>query len=1057
MRHHQRTTLLSLVKCTLAIIQLIALPLPSMAATPTLATSQGFTLALKSDGSISAWGRNDYGQLGNGQAAIRLTPALVPSIAGVKTVAAGGGFSLALRNDGTVWGWGGNDTGQLGDGTTQNRFRAIAVTGLSGSATTIAAGTNHSMVLKTDGTVWTFGSGKSGQLGTGSIDDHLVPIQITGLPGARALAAGDKHSLALATDGTVWAWGDNSASQLGTGTTTSSLIPVKISTLANIVAISTKGNFNLALDTSGRVWAWGYGGWGALGDGTKTDRSTPFIVSGLPTIASISTGYRISVASSANGSIWLWGSNEAGQFGDTRYAEQLSPAQVTALAGFKSLALGDRFALGLDAAGRVATWGQNDQGQLGVGDTADRSVPTLLAGQPKAAQLAAGLTHGIAVLGDGSVWAWGTNGNGELGEAMVSGSSIPAKVSGSANVTAIAAGRYHNLALTADGSVWGWGMNNNFQLADPTRRNALVPRQVPGLPPINAVTAGEDSSYALDKTGVLWSWGLSTSGSLAMDSTSTTGLPTARDGLLPTTGPNSTNTHIQGSSSGGVAIAVTGQSSLSSFAMSTPKAISALSSVTGIAAGIYYGLAVRSDGSLWSWGRNDFGQLGDGTSAAHSAPKAIGLTNAIAVAAGNFHSLALDRTGNVWSWGYNGVGQLGDGTRISRLIPAKLSIPANVVAISAGGNNSCALDGNGQIWVWGANDHGQLGIASSASSVALPGLVASLTSVRNISCGTSYAVATRTDGSVWAWGRNFDGELGDGTYAKRDKPVLVVNDTASGFLSLSGRVLDNSADPGQLLQIVGKTSAALGTRLTDRRVKGLAGDVYFTALLPSTSPIIPRHLQRDGNAGMIPVTFSRGGYKQTGPTVPADTNASGPINGDDSYTIYEKSAADPLAGSNAIICMGITAPGLSAKGQVLMRAIATGSEINGINQCPTVQTEATMRMYAGHTAGPLTARTIAATVDPSDEDRSQVRNLYSWAIAPDGTQYMQTATGWGLMSDPIQPVMTVMVPPTGAVNLQVLTAQDLSSLVGTLVYIGLGSSWEEVRSMNKAGHYYTVQ
>ena len=155
----------------------------------------------------------------------------------------------------------------------------------------------------------------------------------------------------------------------------------------------------------------------------------------------------------------------------------------------------------------------------------------------------------------------------------------------------------------------------------------------------------------------------------------------------------------------------------------------------------------------------------------------------------------------------------------------------------------------------------------------------------------------------------------------------------------------------------------------------------------------------------------------------------------------------------------MTIPALSAKGQVLMRAIANEDQDVGVTQCPTMQTEATTKLYTSQVSGTTSNRTIVAKVQAQPEDYGQTRNLYSWAVAPDGRQFMQTGpNAWAFMSEPMAAAMTVTVPADGSpVTLPVVQNLDLSTLVGTLVYVGLGSSWQEVKMLNKAGHYYTVQ
>jgi len=182
---------------------------------------------------------------------------------------------------------------------------------------------------------------------------------------------------------------------------------------------------------------------------------------------------------------------------------------------------------------------------------------------------------------------------------------------------------------------------------------------------------------------------------------------------------------------------------------------------------------------------NRYGALGDASTDDRSTPARVsGLANIIAVAAGRFHSLALGRGGDLWAWGYNAWGQLGDGTQTDRLTPVRVSGLDNVVAISAGGGNSCAVTGDGRLWTWGHNNSGELGHGTFRSSSPIAGPIQGLDDFRTFSCGDKFAVAMRTDGTVWAWGRNFEGQVGDGTVASRGQPALVVNQTASGPLDL---------------------------------------------------------------------------------------------------------------------------------------------------------------------------------------------------------------------------------------------------------------------------------
>lgn len=747
---------------------LTLIPFTADAATPMVAVNTGSTIALKSDGTVVAWGRNDYGQLGNGEAALRVSPGKVAGIDQVKAIAAGSAFTLALRADGSLWSWGSNLSGQLGDGTTQTRSFPVRVSGISGTIASIVAGDNSAYAVTSDGRAWAWGSGGFGQLGTGDRNGRAAPVQVSGLPvaGVRAVAAGGSHALALAKDGTVWAWGDNTSGQLGNGTTTDSLAPIRISALSNVTAISAHQRVNLALDASGRVWAWGRGSRGSLGDGTTNDRSTPFIVSGLPSIGEIWAGGVISmaVAADGSGSVWAWGNNEFGEFGDSKYVRSLSPVLVSSLKGLTRFGMGGMHVIARDSGGAYLAWGRNDKGQLGLGDVEDRAAPMLVPGLPQVLQVAAGEMHSVAVAGDGSVWAWGASGSGELGDNTVAASNVPVDVLGARDMIAVAAGLNHNLALGADGSVWGWGANDSYQLGDTTRRDALAPRKMSGLPAMAAIAAGNDSSFARGRDGTVWSWG---------------------------------NNGNAGRLGRGVLSGV-----------QVPGTIKALSGIKAIAATNQHALAVGEDGSVWSWGMNRYGALGDGSTNDRSAPARVsGLADITAVAAGALHSLALGSGGEVWAWGYNATGQLGDGTTTDRLAPVKVSNLSGVVAVSAGTNFSCAVTADGRLWAWGSGSSAQLGRSTSAASSPIAGPVLGLDDFRSVGCGEKFVVAMRGDGTVWAWGRNFEGQLGDGTFANHKLPMLAVNPTVTGILDLNPQVA-NGIPSGRAPPFLAKATRA---------------------------------------------------------------------------------------------------------------------------------------------------------------------------------------------------------------------------------------------------------
>ncbi|MBS4008594.1 MAG: Ig-like domain-containing protein [Clostridium sp.] len=193
----------------------------------------------------------------------------------------------------------------------------------------------------------------------------------------------------------------------------------------------------------------------------------------------------------------------------------------------------------------------------------------------------------------------------------------------------------------------------------------------------------------------------------------------------------------------------------------------------GISGGASHSLALRGDGTVWAWGWNEQGQLGDRTTISRFAPaRVFGLSSIASVSAGGIHSLALRIDGTVWAWGDNSVGQLGDGSTTRRLEPVQVSGPANIIAVAAGHHHSLALRNDGTVWAWGNNFSGQLGDGSTTRRLE-PVQVSGLTNIIAVAAGYHHSLALRNDGVVLAWGNNSSGQLGDGSTAQRNTPVEV--------------------------------------------------------------------------------------------------------------------------------------------------------------------------------------------------------------------------------------------------------------------------------------------
>ncbi|GIW38397.1 MAG: hypothetical protein KatS3mg074_795 [Meiothermus sp.] len=306
-----------------------------------LSLGEYHALVLIQDGTVRAVGRDDFGQLGDGptdssstNSTINLVTPSLPSNAKVVAVEAGRYYSLALLSDGTVYAWGRNDVGQLGIGNTTSPQEApVQISGLT-DVIALAAGDDHTLALRSDDSIWVWGDNPNGELGTGNNDPYTNPVPLAGIT-ARAIAAGGNHSVALLADGTVRTWGYNNHGQLGNGTTTSSNTPVTVSTLSGVEAIEAGYEFTLARLSDGTVKSWGDDSTFQLGNGATTgDQTTPVDVLGIAsdrTVRGLAAGFFHALALLDNGSVVAWGSNVQGQLGDgtDNSSDEAKPVSIT--------------------------------------------------------------------------------------------------------------------------------------------------------------------------------------------------------------------------------------------------------------------------------------------------------------------------------------------------------------------------------------------------------------------------------------------------------------------------------------------------------------------------------------------------------------------------------------------------------------------------------------------------------------------------------------------------------------------------------------------------------
>ena len=756
----------------------------------TLSSGDANTCAILDDGSVSCWGDNTAGQIGDGTTTNRNTPTQTSSLGtGRIAVSISSAYSknCAILDDGSVSCWGFNGNSELGDGTTTDRNTPTQTLSLGTGRTAVAIsiGAGHTCALLDDASVSCWGNNDEGQIGDGTSINRTAPTQTSSLGTGRtavAISSGYQHTCVILDDGSVSCWGYNGNGQLGDGTTTDRNTPTQTSSLGTgrtAVAISSGFHHTCAVLDDGSVTCWGLG-WG-LGDGTWTDRNTPTQTSSLGTgrtAVAISSGFYHTCAILDDGSVSCWGYNDDGELGDGTTTNRSTPTQTSSLGtGRTAVAIssGTFHSCAVLDDGSVSCWGFNGNSELGDGTNTDRSAPTQTSSlgttsNPRTAALSerdfdndgilnifdvhqnldfrettvsSGSRHTCALLDNGNVSCWGRNVEGQLGDGTTTYNRYTPTPTSSLGVgrsaVAISSGGPHTCAILDDGSVSCWGWNYYGSIGDGTTTKRYSPTQTSSLGTGRTAVAISSGSYhtcAILDNGSVSCWGYNGNGQLG-------------DGTW-----TDRNTPTQTSSLG------TGRTAVA------------------ISSGNEHTCAILDDGSVSCWGKGTSGQIGDGNSTSRTTPtqtSSLGTgRTAIVISSGNRHTCALLDDGSVSCWG---LGQaLGDGTTTNRNTPGQtssLGTGRTAVSISSGSEHTCAILDEGSVSCWGDNSWKQLGDGSSTDR-STPTQTSSLGTGRTavaISSESYHTCAILDDGSVSCWGSGLSGNIGDGSSSDRSTPT----------------------------------------------------------------------------------------------------------------------------------------------------------------------------------------------------------------------------------------------------------------------------------------------
>lgn len=322
----------------------------SLATWSSIGAGDRHAIAVKTDGTLWAWGYDAFGQLGLSDSSNnRSSPVQIGSLTTWASVMYGNECrqSLAVKTDGTLWAWGYNNKGQLGLQDTANRSSPVQVGALTNWFSVAAGGYNgqyNTLAIKTDGTLWAWGYNNHGQLGVatnaGTVTGVSSPVQVGALTNWVKVVTNGDHTLAIKTDGTLWAWGYNGQGQLGLGSTTDASSPVQVGAGTSWTAIAVGRLCSLAVTSDGKLWSWGDNTHGELGQRNTTSLSSPTQVGVLTTWASVAAGRNHSLALTSTGQLFAWGYRANGDIGDGANVSRSSPVAIGSSTAWTSLQAG---------------------------------------------------------------------------------------------------------------------------------------------------------------------------------------------------------------------------------------------------------------------------------------------------------------------------------------------------------------------------------------------------------------------------------------------------------------------------------------------------------------------------------------------------------------------------------------------------------------------------------------------------------------------------------------------------------------------------------------------
>ncbi len=638
----------------------------------------------------------------------------------------------------------------------------------------VSAGRYHACAISTEGKLYCWGANSSGQLGFVSSGALIsIPTQVGKVSTWKAVATGYSYTCAIQGTGALYCWGENSEGQLGVKKPGGIPKLYRVGGTALFTKVAGALYTTCAIKKDGSLWCWGYNGFGQVGNGTVNDTRVPVRVGTAGNWKDISVGRDHGCATRTDGTLWCWGSNQYGQLGVGDTADRHAPRKVTAAKNWTAVSVSDFGSCGPKKDHTLWCWG-------GGGGVKVSPVQVTSVTDNDWVKLDMGGFNTCAIKNTGALWCWQTNDFGQLGQGDQTYQANPTLVSSEVH-SSISVGVYLICAVKGDKSIICAGGNNFGQVGNGLPGQKRVPTLAYSAAFTN-IHAGSHTTCATVSTyaycsgyneGALGNGDMDNRRSFVLTDDSQNWSQVASGFGFSCFANDSSKLYCSGEGSYGQC----GNGVAGSY--NAPVAVSGDTAYMQYDLGDYHACAIRSsDFSLWCWGQNEYGQLGDGSTANRNVPTQVGiLTGYSQVAAGGSHSCAI-KGGAIYCWGRNFVGQLGNGNTADQKSPVLVGTAGLWVSVAAGYNHTCARKTDGTIWCWGSNYFGELGDGTLTASNTFVQAGTDTNWSPSIALGAYFSCAKKSTGAIYCWGDNRYGQLAKpGEMSNVPTPQQVGTDT----------------------------------------------------------------------------------------------------------------------------------------------------------------------------------------------------------------------------------------------------------------------------------------